>query len=128
MSFYDKLEKANNFLQMVIDHADEPIKGQRMQYVLRGMTDGGYWCEAVDLVEKYGVVPKSVQPETYQSEHTAQFVAILNRLLRKDAAELRELVQDGEDPYPRKREMLMEVYRAACIVFGQPVETFDFEY
>ena len=54
LSFYDKLEKANNFLEMVIDNAQEPIKGQLMQYVLRGMTDGGYWGEAVDLIEKYG--------------------------------------------------------------------------
>ena len=128
LSFYDKLEKANNFLQMVIDHADEPVKGQLMQYVLRGMTDGGYWCEAADLVEKYGVVPKAVQPETYQSNHTAQFVSTLNRLLRKDAAELRELVQAGKDPYPRKQEMLLEVYRAECIAFGQPITVFDFEY
>lgn len=58
LSFYDKLEKANNFLEMVIENAHEPIKGQAMQYVLRGMTDGGYWTEAVDLIEKYGVVPK----------------------------------------------------------------------
>ena len=47
LSFYDKLEKANNFLEMVIENAQEPLKGQLMQYVLRGMTDGGYWTEAV---------------------------------------------------------------------------------
>lgn len=128
LSFYDKLEKANNFLEMVIDNVQEPIKGQLMQYVLRGMTDGGYWSEAVDLIEKYGVVPKQVQPETYQSNHTDRFVATLNRLLRKDAMELRELVQDGADPYPRKTAMMAEVYKAACIAFGQPVQNFDFAY
>ena len=80
LSFYDKLEKANNFLEMVIENAGALLKGQLMQYVLRGMTDGGYWSEAVDLIEKYGVVPKQVQPETYQSNHTDRFVATLNRL------------------------------------------------
>lgn len=128
LSFYDKLEKANNFLEMVIENAQEPIKGQLMQYVLRGMTDGGYWSEAVDLIEKYGVVPKQVQPETYQSDHTDRFVAAMNRLLRKDAMELRELVQAGKDPYPRKAVMMAEVYKAACIAFGQPVQSFDFAY
>lgn len=128
LSFYDKLEKANNFLEMVIENAQEPIKGQLMQYVLRGMTDGGYWSEAVDLIEKYGVVPKQVQPETYQSEHTDRFVASMNRLLRKDAMELRELVLAGKDPYARKAAMMTEVYKAACIAFGQPVQTFDFAY
>lgn len=128
LSFYDKLEKANNFLEMVIEQAKEPVKGQSMQYVLRGMVDGGYWCEATHLVEKYGVVPKSAQPESYQSEHTARFLATLNRLLRKDAKELRDLVLAGQDPYPRKEAMLEEVYRAQCIAFGTPVDHFDFAW
>lgn len=128
LSFYDKLEKANNFLEMVIEQAKEPVKGQSMQYVLRGMVDGGYWCEAAHLVEKYGVVPKSAQPESFQSEHTARFLATLNRLLRKDAKELRELVQAGKNPYPRKEAMLAEVYKAQCIAFGTPVDHFDFAW
>lgn len=128
LSFYDKLEKANNFLEMVIEQAKEPVKGQSMQYVLRGMVDGGYWCEAAHLVEKYGVVPKSAQPESYQSEHTARFLATLNRLLRKDAKELRDLVLAGQDPYPRKEAMLAEVYKAQCIAFGTPVDHFDFAW
>ena len=128
LSFYDKLEKANNFLEMVIEHADAPVKGQLMQYVLRGMSDGGYWTEAADLVEKYGVVPKQVQPETYQSGHTDRFVSVMNRLLRKDAMELRALVKAGKDPYARKAEMMEEVYKAECIAFGEPVQQFDFTW
>lgn len=128
LTFYDKLEKANNFLQMCIDHADKPIKGQQMQYVLQGMSDGGYWSQVADLIDKYGVVPKQVQPETFQSEHTASYISTINKLLRKDAYELRELVKAGKDPYTRKEQMLAEVYKAQCIAFGQPVDTFDFEY
>ena len=128
LTFYDKLEKANNFLQMCIDHADKPIKGQQMQYVLQGMSDGGYWSQVADLIDKYGVVPKQVQPETFQSEHTASYISTINKLLRKDAYELRELVKAGKDPYDRKEQMLAEVYKAQCIAFGQPVDTFDFEY
>ena len=128
LSFYDKLEKANNVLEMVIAHAHEPLKGQQMQYILWGITDGGYWCAAADLIEKYGVVPKQVQPESYQSGHTAQFLATVNRLIRKDARELRELVLAGQDPYPRKQEMLQEIYKAECIAFGEPVTEFDFAY
>ncbi|MGM9517457.1 MAG: aminopeptidase C [Acidaminococcus sp.] len=128
LSFYDKLEKANNFLEMVIEQAEEPVKGQSMQYVLRGMVDGGYWCEAAHLVEKYGVVPKTANPESYQSEHTARFLATLNRLLRKDARELRDLVLAGKDPCARKEAMLAEVYKAECIAFGTPVDHFDFTW
>ncbi|WP_278675794.1 C1 family peptidase [Acidaminococcus fermentans] len=96
--------------------------------MLRGIVDGGYCSEATHLVEKSGVVPKASHPETYQSEHTDRFLAAMNRLLRKDALELRELIQAGQDPYPRKKEMLAEVYKAECIAFGAPVETFDFAW
>jgi len=128
LTFYDKLEKANNFLQMCIDYAALPIKGQQMQYVLQGMSDGGYWSQVADLIDKYGVVPKQVQPETFQSEHTASYISTINKLLRKDAYELREMVRAGKDPYARKEQMLAEVYKAQCIAFGQPVDTFDFAY
>lgn len=58
LSFYDKLEKANNFLEMVIEQAGEPVKGQSMQYVLRGMVDGGYWSEAAIWQPNTGWCPK----------------------------------------------------------------------
>lgn len=128
LTFYDKLEKANNFLEMVIQNADHPLNDQLMQYVLRGIDDGGYWGMAVDLIEKYGIVPKSVNPESYQSDHTDTFMTQINHLLKKDAMELRNLIHEGKDPSERKEEMLGEVYRAESIAFGEPVKTFDYEY
>lgn len=128
ITFYDKLEKANNFLEMVIEHADEPLTCQAMRYILNGIDDGGYWGMAVDLIKKYGVVPKDVNPESYQSEHTETFMTLINQLLRKDAMELRRLIKEGRDVQKRKEEMLGEVYKAECIAFGEPVNHFDFRY
>ena len=70
LSFYDKLEKANNMLEMVIDNIDKPLNDRMMEYILDGVHDGGYWTMASDLVRKYGVVPADVMPETWQSTHT----------------------------------------------------------
>ena len=128
LAFYDKLEKANNFLELVIAHAGKPLSDRMNEYILGGVGDGGYWDMATDLVKKYGVVPASVMPETWQSTHTATFLDLLNTLLRKDAAQLRAIVARGEDPQPAKEEMLAEIYRMECIAFGQPPERFDFEY
>ncbi len=128
LAFYDKLEKSNNMLQEAIDKADKPLDDRYVQYINEGVWDGGYWTMAADLVKKYGVVPKSVMPETYQSNHTDKFMKMLNSLLRKDAMELRALVKEGKDPYKRKEEMLAEIYKAECIAFGEPVEKFDFVY
>ena len=63
--FYDQLEKANLMLQGVIDHAKKPFEDQRVQFFFQSpINDGGTFCGVADLVEKYGLVPSSVQPES----------------------------------------------------------------
>ena len=128
LAFYDKLEKSNNFLSWIIDTAAKPLTDREVNYVLAGIGDGGYWCMAVDLIEKYGLVPKSVMPETWQSSHTEKGRTLLNTLLRRDAAELRDWIAAGKDPEPRRLEMLREIYKLLCITFGEPVDKFDFTW
>ncbi len=128
LSFYDKLEKANNFLELVIANAHKPLNDRMNEYILGGVGDGGYWDMATDLVAKYGVVPATAMPETWQSTHTETFLKLLNTLLRKDAALLRGLVAREEDPQSAKQAMLEEIYRMECIAFGEPPAAFDFAY
>jgi len=128
LAFYDKLEKANNILEMAIATADRPLTDRILGYILAGYGDGGHWSMCVDVAKKYGVVPKSVMPELHHSENTGSFMRLLMSLVRKDIAELREMIARGEDPLPRKEEMLAEIYKAQCIAFGEPVQVFDFEY
>ncbi|MDO5110291.1 MAG: C1 family peptidase, partial [Erysipelotrichaceae bacterium] len=128
MSFYDKLEKSNNLLEMAIANADKPLTDRKMEYIFNGFWDGGYWDMAADLVRKYGIVPDWVMPETYQSSHTERFMKMLNSLLRKDIMELRAMIREGKDITERKKEMLTEIYKAECNVYGQPVRTFHLEY
>ena len=91
LSFYDKLEKSNTMLSMAIDNAELDEEARMTEYIREGFGDGGYFDEAADLVEKYGIVPKSVFPETYQSENTAQMNDKLLRILRMDVSRLRDL-------------------------------------
>ena len=128
LSFYDKLEKANNVLEMAVRYADKPLNDRMNEYLLEGFHDGGYWDMAVDLVRKYGAVPQDVMPETYQSTHTEKFRKLLSSLLRKDILRLRAAVGNGDDPEPLKAKMLEEVYRMECIAFGEPPAKFDFSW
>lgn len=82
----------------------------------------------VNLVEKYGVVPKSAMEETYQSSNTRDMNALLNSRLRLCAAKLRETVQNGGDAQAEKKEMMSDIYSFLCMCFGKPPKTFDFEY
>ena len=128
LAFYDKLEKANNALEMAIAYADRPLNDRVMEYILDGFHDGGYWDMAADLVRKYGVVPLDAMPETWQSTHTATFMRILSSLIRKDIRILRGIVSEGGDPEPAKEAMLEEIYRMECVAFSEPPEHFDFSW
>ncbi|MFK5282706.1 C1 family peptidase, partial [Lacticaseibacillus paracasei] len=86
--------------------------------------------QAEALIEKYGLVPKSIMPETYNSEKTVELNSVLNEKLRKDAKVLRELKQAnaGDDAIAaKKREFLSVVYRILAYTFGNPPTQFDFE-
>ena len=54
---WDKLEKANYFLEQILDTADENLDGRLLQELLSSpVGDGGQWDMAANLVEKYGLV------------------------------------------------------------------------
>ena len=127
--FYDKLEKANYFLESILDTLEEPTSGRVIAHLLMApLNDGGQWDMAISLIKKYGVVPSWVMPETVHSTGTAKYLPILNRKLREDALELRAMAKEGKDTAARREEMLAEIYNALCILYGQPPRSFDFEY
>lgn len=74
IAFYDKLEKANWFMECVTKELDNPLDERTMQWLLdTGVGDGGQWNMVVSIIKKYGLCPKSAMPETYQSSHTSSF-------------------------------------------------------
>ena len=93
--------------------------------------DGGQWDMLCALIEKYGVVPKTAMPESYNSSRSNEINAVLNNQLRHDAVILRNMVNDGaseDDLNGIRKQMLNNVYRMLSYAFGKPVTTFDFEY
>ena len=55
--FWDKLEKANFFLEQVLDTTDEELDGRLVQSLMASpVGDGGQWDMVANLVEKYGLV------------------------------------------------------------------------
>lgn len=69
--FWDKVERANYFLNAYIETAKkgEPIDGRLAAFLLSNPAeDGGQWAMLVNIVEKYGVVPKHAMPESNSTE------------------------------------------------------------
>ena len=130
--FWDQLEKSNLMLQGVIDTGKKPIDDQRVQFFFHyPLNDGGTFCGVADLAEKYGLVPASVQPETYSAENTSKMSSIIKSKLREFGLELRRMGADGKKAsaiQQRKTEMLTEVYHMLVITLGEPVREFSFAF
>ena len=123
-SFYDLLEKSNLFLQAIIDTKDLPLEDRKVDWLLKNaIGDGGQFTGVSNILMKYGVVPKEVMPETYQSENTGQMAMILKWKLREYALELRGL--KANKAAERKEAMLTEIYRILAECLGVPPTEFE---
>lgn len=130
--FWDKLERSNWFLESIIETKDEPVDGRLVSFLLSGpMGDGGQWDMFVNLVEKYGVVPKEAMPESVASSATRELDKYLTTKLREFACILRTAASKNGKTEAElrvmKQDMLQTIYRMLCIALGKPPVTFTFE-
>jgi bleomycin hydrolase len=130
--FWDKLERANYFLEGIIETADRDVDDRTVAFLLsRPIEDGGQWNMFVNLIKKHGLVPKAMMPETESSSNSMRMNSVLRRKLREGARILRELHAKGagaEKLRAAKQETLAAVYRVLCIHLGTPPERFTWQW
>lgn len=130
--FWDKYEKANYFHENILKTAGEPVTSRNVAFLLQTpQQDGGQWDMIVSIFKKYGVVPKSVMPESFSSSASSDLNKYLNKKLRQDAKVLRDLVARGASEAEineTRKQLMREVYDLLSVTLGTPPETFDFEY
>jgi bleomycin hydrolase len=130
--FWDKLEKANYFLEAIIETADRPADERTVHWLLGNLlSDGGQWNMFVNLLRKYGAVPKSAMPETESSSNTGSMNAILKHKLREGARTLRSAMAKGastDEARESKHESLKVIYRILAIHLGTPPTTVDWQW
>jgi len=130
--FYDKLEKCNYFLENIIKTADEPYDGRIVSFLVKEpLSDGGQWDMLVNIIKKYGVVPKSIFPDSQASLNSRGINYILTLKMREWAAELRKLIHKKATSAKIaavKNQMMAEAYRIMITHFGVPPTKFDWEY
>ena len=127
--FFDKLEKSNYFLESIIKTSSEHWNSRIMMHLLSDpIQDGGQWDMWVNLIDKYGVVPQSEMPESFQSSSSRRMNTMITRKLREFALKLRTLIKDGlssDEIRNNKEEMMGEVYKMLSIHLGTPPKVFD---
>ena len=128
--FYDQLEKSNLFLQGIIDTREKPMDDKMVEWLFKNpIGDGGQFTGVSDLILKYGLVPASVMPETYSSEHTDELNRLLGLKLREFGLQLRETAAKGADAktlQQQKTDMLGTVYSMLALALGEPVKNFTY--
>ena len=123
IAFYDKLEKCNYLLEKIIELKDCKKDDRTLDGLLNdGIQDGGQWDLFVNIVNKYGIVPKSVFQETFQSSNTREIDGLLNKYIRKFAFEIRHNLEESKTKY------MQNIYKILCSCFGVPPKKFSFEY
>ena len=133
--FYDKLERGNYFLTSIIETRDQPTSSRLISHLCTDPTcDGGQFDMLVNIVEKYGIVPKSVYPDTKCCVASRRMNLFLKNKLRTYACELRKLAKSStditvDDLFKKKNEMMVEYHRILAIFFGKPpTKSFDFKF
>lgn len=130
--FWDKLERANYFLEAIIETAGLPLDDRTVGFLLdRPLDDGGQWNMFVALVKKHGLVPKAFMPETQSSSATRRMNQILLAQLREGAMTLRNLHAAGESAdavQAAKNEIVGAIHRILCIHLGTPPATIQWQW
>jgi bleomycin hydrolase len=131
--FYDKIERSNCFLQWIKDECMNKTNiydDKLFDYLIdpdKYMSDGGFWNFFVNIVKKYGLVPKTAMPETFQSEYSDEMNEILINLLQSSAC---KIINEKKD---NKVDEIIEdtkkqIYNTVVKFLGEPCQKFDWSY
>jgi bleomycin hydrolase len=130
--YWDKVERANFFLETMIETADEPFDSRLIQWLCsQPVSDGGQWDMAVNLIVKHGVMPQEVFPETFSSSSSSRMNYMLTNKLREFASELRSMHASGAtlgEMRETKSGMMETINNIIMIHLGTPPATFDWSY
>lgn len=128
--FWDQLEKANLFLEGILETRTLPITDRKVEWLFQHpINDGGQFTGISDNLLKYGVVPSDVMPETYSSNNTARLSSLIAKLLRQGGMELRSKAEQGAtlaELRKNKETTLQAIYRLLCLNLGTPPTTFEY--
>jgi bleomycin hydrolase len=113
--FWDIFEKANYFLTEIIKTKKKDLHDDKVYNLLsEPIQDGGYWGSFVNLVNKYGLIPKSVCRETLHTFYTEELISILSNKLRQYAV----LIRTDRNPEKIKQRALSDVFNVLKISLG----------
>lgn len=132
--FFDKLEKANYFLDQIVQTRQEPVDSRLVQHLLQSPTeDGGQYSMFINLVRKYGLIPKDLYGDLpYSTTASSKWNSLLTSKLREFAQDLREPSSKDEVISEKLTSMQRELFQIFTIFMDlppvQPDQEFTWSY
>lgn len=130
--FWDQLEKANLFLEGIIQTKDREMDDKLVDWLFKHpIGDGGVWSGFVGVIKKYGAVPYDIMPDSYSGGNTRMISRFIRRKLKEDGLKLREMYSNKSTNIELRNEktkMLGEVYRMLALSLGEPPEEFTWRF
>lgn len=127
--FYDQLEKANFFLENVLETTDQDLSSRVVNFLfLTPTNDGGQWDMIINVINKYGLVPYEIFPDNAQTSNTRSLGFFINEKLREYGLILRNLKSEAVSRntiYSVKNSMVKEVYEILAAFIGTPPKPND---
>ena len=92
IAFYDKLEKSNNTYENIINLANVDYDYIHKEKIITScVNEGGYWEWFEAIIDKYGVLPYSYNPDAVESTNFLRVQCIYTEKVKKDILKLIEL-------------------------------------
>ncbi|CAG0912949.1 unnamed protein product [Notodromas monacha] len=132
--FYHKLERSNYVLHKVVEayKKGEKADGRLLSFLHADpVSDGGQWDMLADIVQKYGMMPKSAYCETFCGEASAPVNWLIETKLRQFSKDLKVILDKGgsdAEAHAKIREQMKIIYRILAICLAVPPARFDWEY
>lgn len=136
--FYDKLEKANYYLNFILENYSVDLETLKYDtqtlksvHMLENLTDdGGHWNVFVNLIEKYGIIPKSNMDEDFHSANSKELERFYDDFLRKCGHKIKTTSKNelAKNKHKLLDEMLSECYKILVLFLGEPPTKITWEY
>lgn len=132
IAFFDKLEKSNNAYENIINIEDTSFDYLHKENITKYcVSEGGYWEWFVAIINKYGIIPYSYNPNVVESINYEKVEYLYTEKVKKDIIELLNLKVNGTDINSlreKKNKFLQENYILLCKILGEPITEFNYEY
>lgn len=132
ITFFHRLEKANTTYERILTSKTMDLDKIVNKNILKNpVEEVGNWQTFVGIVKKYGLVPMTIMPITIEGENATRVTNLFSETIISNAITLLKLKRQNkniEELRKVKSKMLADNYEFLSKVYGEPVDTFNYDY